>query len=87
MTIIKKWNSDSVRSFCIKNVFYTRGDVCAYADMLDYVDTHAPTDRNVLIVARNIADHSDPEMYTRDELTDLIVSLLFYDNVILVHAE
>ena len=53
------WSWQSVREVCIKCMWYTRGDNLAYDDMLLFVETHRPTDRNITKVAEDIYRHSD----------------------------
>ena len=58
---VRRWDSDSVREVCIKFGWYTRGNCADYNKMLDFVDSHKPTDRNICKVVDNIFRHSDPE--------------------------
>ena len=53
------WNHDDVRSICIQQRFYTRGDCEAYEKMLRFVDNNEPTFENLLTVTGDIYNHSD----------------------------
>jgi hypothetical protein len=53
------WNRDDVRSICIQDRYYTRGDCSAYEAMLKYVDNNEPTLDNILIIVDDIFHHSD----------------------------
>ena len=55
------WSSNSVRETCIKFGWYTDGYYDDYSKMLDFVDSHKPTDRNINRVVEDIFNHSDPE--------------------------
>ena len=55
------WNSNSVRETCIKFNWYTCGNYTDYSNLLDFVDSHKPTDRNINRVIEDIFNHSDPE--------------------------
>ena len=55
------WSSDLVRETCIKFGWYTRGNSYDYQKMLDFVDSHKPTDRNICKVIENIFSHSVQE--------------------------
>lgn len=58
MKFVRKWSSRSVMDICIKCNWYTSGTSKEYDDLLDFVDTHKPTDRNISKVAKNILLHS-----------------------------
>lgn len=55
------WTSFQVRSVCIENNWYTRGDNKAYSEMLDFVDNNEPTKANIYTVARDIMEHSNTD--------------------------
>ena len=55
------WDSDSVRETCIKFEWYTNGNMCDYSNLLDFVDSHKPTDKNINLVVEDIFNHSDQE--------------------------
>ena len=55
------WNSSSIREVCVKFGWYTRGNSYEYRKMLDFVDSHKPTDRNINWVVEDIFNHSDRE--------------------------
>ena len=59
----KRWSASSVRSMCIKNDRYTRGDCAAYEKMLDFVNENEPTLENIEKVAIDIVEHSDLSSY------------------------
>ena len=56
-----KWSSSDIRSMCIKNDWYTAGDVKAYSKMLDFVEENEPTKLNIWKVAKDILEHSSDE--------------------------
>lgn len=54
------WFVDDVRQLCIDSKFYTKGTNKEYSEMLEYVKDHPyPTDNDILVVANDIAKHSD----------------------------
>ena len=53
------WSSDTVREACIKFEWYTHGNCDDYSNMLGFVDSHKPTDRNICKVVEDIFNHSD----------------------------
>ena len=55
------WNSNSVRETCIKFGWYTCGNCTDYHKMLDFVDSHKPTDNNISKVVEDIFNHSNQE--------------------------
>ena len=57
----ERWCSNSVRTICINNEWYTRGDNSAYSLMLEFVDTAPPTTENIYSVAEDIRIHSNTE--------------------------
>ena len=57
----RTWSSNSVRDICIKLGWYTNGDSDDYSNLLDFVDSHKPTDRNINWVVEDIFNHSDQE--------------------------
>lgn len=71
------WSYDSVRGCCITNDYYTLGTCEQYAEMLDYVSTHEPTDENLYVVALDIALHSDLERRYGCRTDEGIEAILF----------
>lgn len=59
ITEIVKWSSSDIRSMCIKNDWYTAGDIKAYSKMLDFVEENEPTKLNIWKVAQDVLEHSD----------------------------
>lgn len=59
VTEIVKWSSSDIRSMCIKNDWYTAGDIKAYSKMLDFVEENEPTKLNIWKVAQDVLEHSD----------------------------
>ena len=55
------WDSDSIREACIKFSWYTCGNCTDYHKMLDFVDSHKPTDNNISKVIEDIFNHSEQE--------------------------
>lgn len=55
-------NSEDVRNFCIHNNLYTRGDSEDYSRMLQSLDKlHNCTPQRVIVIAKDIAEHSDQQ--------------------------
>lgn len=61
MKFERVWSWQSVRKVCIKCDWYTMGDNEAYHNILMFVESHKPTDRNITKVAEDIFKHSDNE--------------------------
>lgn len=53
-----KWDSYQMRCYCMNRDFYTCGNNRQYEEMLRFVDTHEPTEKNVELVAIDIISHS-----------------------------
>ena len=68
--------SGDVRSFCIHNNLYTRGDSKDYNRMLQSLGKpHNCTPQRVIMIAKDIAEHSDQQ----DAKIDLsLESIVFY---------
>ena len=58
---VRRWDSKSVMDTCIKLGWYTRCNSDDYSKMLDFVDSHKPTDENISRVIEDIFNHSDQE--------------------------
>ena len=58
---VREWNSNSIRETCIRFGLYTRGNNYDYSQLLGFVDSHKPTDRNICKVVEDIFNHSDHE--------------------------
>ena len=55
-------NSNDVREFCIQNNLYTRGDNEDYSKMLALASKfHSCTPQRVIVIAKDIAEHSDQQ--------------------------
>ena len=55
-------NSEDVRNFCIHNNLYTRGDNEDYSRMLQSLHKlHNCTPQRVIVIAKDIAEHSDQQ--------------------------
>ena len=62
MTFQHTINSEDVRNFCIHNNLYTRGDNEDYSRMLQSLDKlHNCTPQRVIVIAKDIAEHSDQQ--------------------------
>ena len=61
---MRQWSVDSVRSACIRNNLYTRGDNEAYAHMFSWVSRLYPNEENLYFIAKDIYDHSDDQTIT-----------------------
>ena len=57
----RTWSSRSVMDICIKLGWYTNGNSEEYSNLLDFVDSHKPTDLNISKVIEDIFNHSDQE--------------------------
>lgn len=55
----KRLYMEDVRTMCIRNELYTRGDNSAYSDMLDMCEYGTITTRNIYKIAEDIKYHSD----------------------------
>ena len=67
--------SEDVRSFCIHNNLYTRGDNEDYNKMLQSLKPHNCTPQSVIAIAKDIAEHSDQQ----DAKIDLsLENIIFY---------
>ena len=75
----RRWSWGSVRRMCIKYELYTGGSKEEYIEMLNYVDEHKPTVKNLYIVAENIKRHSET-----DRNIENIMFLLEYDAVLIM---
>lgn len=74
-TVSKKWDWYTVRDFCIRHEFYTRGDSEAYNTMLTYVDEHDPETLDIERVAFDILDHSSQEINDTFIIDDIMYLL------------
>lgn len=69
MKITKKesWSRDALYALCNKEKWYTGGDNWEYEELLSMTEEVQPTDSNIFLAARDIAEHShdydanDPE--------------------------
>ena len=59
MKFERVWSMQSVRKVCINCNWYTEGDNKEYNNMLMFVESHKPTDRNIEKVACDIYSHSE----------------------------
>lgn len=89
MKIIRRWHVSEVRELCIKNDWYTEGSNESYEAMLDMVrlSSKNPSDDMVIVIAENIAEHSDIERFCNrygcdfNEFVDNIVFQLFEETI------
>lgn len=89
MTIERKWHASEVRGLCIRNNWYTCGTNDSYEAMLDMVrlSSKNPSDDMVIVIAENIAEHSDYERFCNrygcdfNEFVDNIVFQLFDETI------
>ena len=58
------WSVESVRSACIKNNLYTRGDNDDYSHMLGWVRRLYPNEENLYFIAEDIQKHSKDQTIT-----------------------
>lgn len=68
------WIRVNVYKMCVKHKLYTQGDCLQYSRMLDFVRDHDvdPTLDDMIIVARDILDHSDEGSYELEEMLCLL---------------
>ena len=67
--------SEDVRNFCIHNNLYTRGNSEDYSRMLQSLDKlHNCPPQRVIVIAKDIAEHSDQQ----DAKIDLSLSNIAY---------
>ena len=55
----RTWDMETVRTYCIKNQYYTCGTGKEYDSMLHFVESHKPTNNALFRVAKDIFEHSD----------------------------
>ena len=67
-----KWDSEEIRSLCIRQRYYTRGNIESYSSMLEFVRENEPTLENMYWVAVDIVDHSDDFMIDVEHVMFLI---------------
>ena len=60
-TRIINWND--LRTLCIKHDWYTYGTNDEYADVLEFASSNEMTTENLVKVAQNIIDHSNPNRF------------------------
>lgn len=83
-------NFDSVRAICIEKEWYTRGTNADYEKLYDFIESinnearvnwRKPrktwSKRNVLKVAEDIVNHSDPDNFLSDDYRDRLESVLW----------
>lgn len=73
---IQVWSAYEIRSMCVKNDYYTRGDNEAYRKMLNFVSEHKPTTENIYKVAVDIVAHSDLSEEGVDDI-EMIEGMMF----------
>lgn len=77
---IRKLNSDDLRTLCIKEQWYTRGNSDEYCELLSSVDKmeNVTTD-NIVEVATDIYSHSDFEDDKADGYTieEILLNIMF----------
>lgn len=56
-----RWSSADVRECCIRNDFYTAGDIKAYEEMLGFVEKNDFSTKNLYKVAKDIEEHSEDQ--------------------------
>lgn len=63
----ESWSRDALYALCNKEKWYTTGSNQQYEELLSMTDEMEPTDGNIFLAARDIAEHSpdydpnDPE--------------------------
>ena len=75
--------AEDIRSFCIHNNLYTRGDNEDYSRLLSLGKPHNCTPQRVIMIAKDIAEHSDQQ----DAKIDLTLeNVIFYLCKDVIHA-
>lgn len=72
MKFKRVWSFKSVHNVCMKYSLYTEDIVEDYRKMLDFVDSHKPTDTNITKVATDIYYHSEKEDSTLLLVADVL---------------
>jgi len=54
----ESWSSSDLQTLCIKEHWYTSGDNSEYEELLSIPDEMEPTDSNIFLAARDIAQHT-----------------------------
>ena len=54
----ESWSRDALYALCNKEKWYTGGDNWEYEELLSMTEEVQPTDSNILLMARDIAQHS-----------------------------
>ena len=76
ITQIDKWSSDSIRTLCIKERWYTRGDNRDYCALLNFVGRTAPEVENIKTVAEDICGHSKDLDCTKKEDIESVMFMI-----------
>ena len=66
------WSCTSVHEVCMKCSWYTEGTGEEYRRMLDFVDSHKATNKNITKVAENIYKYSEKEDRTLSLVADVL---------------
>lgn len=61
---MRHWSVDSVRTACIRNSLYTRGDNEEYEHMFSWVKRLYPNEENLYFIAKDICVHSKDQTIT-----------------------
>lgn len=69
---------DAVRTMCINNCLYTKGDNQAYSFMLEMCEEKCMTSSNIYRIAEDILEHSDTDLSLDD------IALMLMQRVVLV---
>lgn len=82
---LKRLSPDAVRNLCIKKEWYTRGDVNAYAAMLDKVWKIEESEKSITPdqlgeIAEDILEHSDTEYAHALDGADMSDVIMQYDH-------
>ncbi len=83
MKFERVWSFKSIHDICMKCCWYTEGTGEDYKKMLDFVDSHKPTNKNITKVAENIYKYSEKE----DRTLSLVADVLAREAVKLVLVE
>ena len=60
-TRILNWND--LRNLCIKHDWYTYGTNEEYSDILDFASSNEMTTENLVVIANNIIEHTNPNRF------------------------
>ena len=64
-------NYGDLRNLCIQRDWYTFGDNDAYADLLDFAASHEMSTENLIKIANDIIEHTNPQRFADCEVNGM----------------